>query len=122
MHYTQMLSDFSEEEIAEIEAERDRDKALHPQKISAAAGKAGFPRTPFRDGKGRLKGFSKFFAPHRFKSDEIRSHMDKGPGPAARNAHVLSGYVERVTRRQLWIGKNRRGLLGEDSLSEKQED
>ena len=68
MHYTQMLSDFSEEEIAEIEAERDRDKALHPQKISAAAGKAGFPRTPFRDGKGRLKGFSKFFAPHRSRA------------------------------------------------------
>jgi len=39
----------------------------------------------------------------------------------ARNAHVLSGYVERVTRRQLRIRKNRRGLLGEDEPSEKQQ-
>jgi hypothetical protein len=35
---------------------------------------------------------------------------------------ILSGYVERVTWRQLRIGENRRGLLGEDGLSEKQED
>jgi hypothetical protein len=38
----------------------------------------------------------------------------------ARNAHVLSGYVERATMRQFRIGKNWRGLLGEDDLSEKQ--
>ena len=32
------------------------------------------------------------------------------------NAHILGGHVERVTRRQLRIGKNRRGLPGgEDS-------
>ena len=37
------------------------------------------------------------------------------------NTHVLTGNVECVTRRQFWIGKNRRGLLGDDNLSEKQQ-
>jgi hypothetical protein len=36
-------------------------------------------------------------------------------------SHVLSAYVERVAWRQLRIGKNWRGLLGEDSLSVKEE-
>ena len=39
----------------------------------------------------------------------------------ARNTHILNGNVECVTRRELRIRKNRRELLGEDELSEKQE-
>ena len=46
MHYTQMLSDFSEEEIAEIEAERDRDKALHPEKYLPPPEKPVSPALP----------------------------------------------------------------------------
>ena len=38
----------------------------------------------------------------------------------AGNAHVLGGYVERITRRGLRIGKNWRGLLGAEGLNEKQ--
>ena len=53
-----------------------------------------------------------------FKPCRYRSYLLGVAG----NAHVLSGYVECVTRRQLRIRKNRRGLLGEDGLSEKQED
>ncbi|MBV9298579.1 MAG: hypothetical protein JO066_06340 [Verrucomicrobia bacterium] len=40
----------------------------------------------------------------------------------ARNAQVLSGYVECVTRRYFRIGENWRGLLCKDGLSEKQQD
>ena len=39
----------------------------------------------------------------------------------ARNADVLSGYVECVTWGELRIRKNWHGLLGEDALREKQE-
>ena len=52
-----------------------------------------------------------------FKPRWYRSHLLR----IARDAHVLSGYVECVTRRQLRVGKDRRGLLAEDGLSEKQE-
>ena len=52
-----------------------------------------------------------------FKPRWYRSHLLC----VARNAHILGGYVERVTRRKLWIGQNWRGLLGEDGLSEKQQ-
>ena len=51
-----------------------------------------------------------------FKPSRYRSHLLC----IARNAYVLSGHVECVTRRQLRIGKNRRGLLGEEGLSEKE--
>ena len=53
-----------------------------------------------------------------FEPCRHRSHLLRLAG----NAHVLSGYVERVTRRHLRVGKNRHGLLGDDDLSEKQED
>ena len=62
-------------------------------------------------GKALHVGLS--FGPRRHRSHLLR---------VARNAHVLSGYFKRVTRRQLRIGKNWCGLLGEDGLSEKQED
>ncbi len=52
-----------------------------------------------------------------FKPCRDRSHLLR----VARNAHILSGYVERVTRCELRIGKNRRGLLGEDDLGEEQQ-
>jgi hypothetical protein len=45
-----------------------------------------------------------------FKPCWYRSHLLG----VARNAHVLSSYLERVTGRQLRIRKNRRRLLGED--------
>jgi hypothetical protein len=51
-----------------------------------------------------------------FKPRRYRSHLLCVP----RNAHVLSGYLERVTRRELRIGENRRGLLGQDGLSKKE--
>jgi hypothetical protein len=39
----------------------------------------------------------------------------------ARNANVLSGHIKNVTRRQLQIGNDWRGLLGEDDAGEKQQ-
>jgi hypothetical protein len=53
-----------------------------------------------------------------FKPCWYCSHLLRVAG----NTHVLSAYVKRVTWRQLRIGKNWRGLLGEDRLREKQED
>jgi len=51
------------------------------------------------------------------KPCRYRSHLLRVAG----NAYVLSGYLERVTGRQLGIGKNWRGLPGEDGLCEKEE-
>ena len=45
-----------------------------------------------------------------FKPCRYRSHLLSVAG----NAHVLSSHVECVTRRQIQIRKNRRGLLGEE--------
>ena len=51
-----------------------------------------------------------------FEPRRHRPHLLRVAG----NADVLSGHVECVTRCQLRIGKNRRGLLGEEGLSEKE--
>jgi hypothetical protein len=80
------------------------------------------PRSAFLEGareEGGTKtctGYSVLGVRLLFKPRRYRLHLLCVP----RNAHVLSGYLERVTRRELRIGENRRGLLGQDGLSKKE--